>query len=88
MNGRLGDYDPDDFEGGTIVNQALSAANVALYGVVYSVIVALGVSPGLGFVHTGHDRSFVYDMADLYKADISIPIAFGRLPNMKKETML
>lgn len=70
------DYDPDDFEGGTIVNQALSAANVALYGVVYSVIVALGVSPGLGFVHTGHDRSFVYDMADLYKADISIPIAF------------
>ena len=38
--------------------------------------VALGISPGLGFVHTGHDLSFVYDIADLYKADITIPIAF------------
>jgi CRISPR-associated protein Cas1 len=40
------------------------------------VIAALGVSPGLGFVHTGHDLSFVYDFADLYKADYSIPISF------------
>ncbi len=40
-------------------------------------IVALGCSPGLGFVHTGHERSFVYDVADLYKAEISIPVAFS-----------
>ena len=39
-------------------------------------IAALGMSPGLGFVHTGHDKSFVYDIADLYKAEITIPIAF------------
>jgi len=32
--------------------------------------------PGLGFVHTGHIRSFVYDIADLHKTQISIPIAF------------
>ena len=50
--------------------------NVALYGLVYSVISALGISPGLGFVHTGHDLSFVYDIADLYKADTTIPLAF------------
>lgn len=70
------EYDIDNFKDGTVVNQALSSANVALYGLVYSVIVALGISPGLGFVHTGHDLSFVYDIADLYKADITIPIAF------------
>ncbi|MFT4104369.1 MAG: type I-E CRISPR-associated endonuclease Cas1e [Lacrimispora sp.] len=70
------EYDPDDFESGTPINQALSAAHTALYGLVYSVIVALGLSPGLGFVHTGHDLSFVYDIADLYKADVTIPIAF------------
>jgi CRISPR-associated protein Cas1 len=40
------------------------------------VIVALGCAPGLGFVHTGHIRSLVYDSADLYKTAISIPIAF------------
>jgi CRISPR-associated protein Cas1 len=36
----------------------------------------MGCSPGLGFVHSGHERSFVYDVADLYKAEITIPIAF------------
>lgn len=70
------EYDVENFKDGSVINQALSAANVALYGLVYSVIVALGISPGLGFVHTGHDLSFVYDIADLYKADITIPIAF------------
>ncbi len=73
-NGR--EYRVDDFESGTPVNQALSVGNVALYGLAYSVIAALGLSPGLGFVHTGHDLSFVYDIADLYKAEVSIPIAF------------
>ena len=70
------DYDPNNFEAGSLVNKALSAANVALYGICHSVIVALGMSPGLGFVHTGHDKSFVYDIADLYKAKYTIPLAF------------
>lgn len=70
------EYKPDDFESGSTINKALSAAHSSLYGLVYSVIVALGVSPGLGFVHTGHDLSFVYDIADLYKAELTIPIAF------------
>ncbi len=70
------EYNVDDFESGTVVNKALSVANVALYGLVHSVIVALGLSPGLGFIHTGHDLSFVYDIADLYKVDVTIPIAF------------
>ncbi|MFD1485327.1 type I-E CRISPR-associated endonuclease Cas1e [Lacticaseibacillus baoqingensis] len=71
------EYDPDDFTAGTPINQALTAAHSALYGLSYSVIVALGASPGLGFVHTGHDLSFVYDFADLYKAEVTIPIAFA-----------
>ena len=70
------DYDTENFSDGSPVNQALSAANVSLYGVAHSVIVALGCAPGLGFVHTGHALSFVFDVADLYKADITIPIAF------------
>lgn len=70
------DYNPDNFTGSDIVNQCLSAAHSCLYGVVHSVIVALGCAPGLGFVHTGHLRSFVYDIADLYKAEATIPIAF------------
>jgi len=70
------EYNVDNYHSGSIINQALSSANVALYGLVYSVVVALGISPGLGFIHTGHDLSFVYDIADLYKAEVTIPIAF------------
>jgi CRISPR-associated protein Cas1 len=75
------DYRPDDFAASDPINQAMSAAHTALYGVVHAVVVALGCAPGLGFVHTGHDRSFVYDIADLYKADTSIPVAFDVAAN-------
>lgn len=70
------DYRPDDFEASDDLNQALSAATACLYGVVHAVVVALGCSPGLGFVHVGHDRSFVYDIADLYKMGVAVPTAF------------
>ncbi|MDO4466877.1 MAG: type I-E CRISPR-associated endonuclease Cas1e [Bacillota bacterium] len=73
-NGR--DYDPEDFSASDEVNQALSTGNACLYGLAHAVIVALGCSAGLGFVHVGHEKSFVYDIADLYKAEITIPIAF------------
>lgn len=69
-------YRPDDFEGSDDLNMALSAATACLYGVVHAVVVALGCSPALGFVHTGHDRSFVFDIADLYKMEIAVPVAF------------
>lgn len=69
-------YDPEEFATSDPINQALSAANAALYGMVYSAIIALGCSPGLGFIHTGHERSFVYDIADLYKAELTIPLSF------------
>lgn len=69
-------YDPDNYDGGDPVNQALSSSNVALYGLVYGAVSAMGMAPGLGFVHKGHDLSFVYDIADLYKAELTIPISF------------
>ncbi|MDU1462260.1 MULTISPECIES: type I-E CRISPR-associated endonuclease Cas1e [unclassified Corynebacterium] len=69
-------YDPNDFDSSDPINQALTAGSAALYGVAHAVIAARGFVPALGVVHTGTDRSFVYDVADLYKAEISIPAAF------------
>lgn len=70
------EYDPEDFYGSDPVNQALSASNVCLYGLAHAVIVALGCSVGMGFVHVGREKSFAYDIADLYKAEITIPLSF------------
>ncbi|MBL1149296.1 MAG: type I-E CRISPR-associated endonuclease Cas1 [Armatimonadetes bacterium] len=66
-----GDWDTTDN-----ANRALSAANACLYGVCHAAISALGLSPGLGFIHTGNQLSFVYDVADLYKLELAVPIAF------------
>ncbi len=69
-------YDPNNFNASDDINQTLTAASAALYGIAHAVIAALGFIPALGIVHTGTDRAFVYDVADLYKAEISIPAAF------------
>ena len=83
LNGR--EYDPDNFLDGDAVNQALSAGHTCLYGLARAVIEALGCSPGLGFVHVGHENSFVYDIADLYKAEITIPLAFEVAASIHQE---
>lgn len=69
-------YRQDDWASADPVNRALSSANSCLYGLSHAAIVSLGCSPGLGFVHTGKHLSFVYDLADLYKTEITMPIAF------------
>lgn len=72
--GRL--YDPNNFDAGDPINRALTEASAALYGIAHAVIVGLGFIPALGIIHSGTDRAFVYDVADLYKAEIAIPAAF------------
>ena len=73
-HGRI--YVSGDFESQDLINQCLTFLNQVLYGVVKSVLLILGFSPSIGFVHTGHIDSFVFDIADLYKENTSIPIAF------------
>ncbi|KUF17305.1 MULTISPECIES: type I-E CRISPR-associated endonuclease Cas1e [Streptomyces] len=70
------DYHRDNFAAGDAPNQAVTAAAQCMYGIAHAVVTALGCSPALGFVHSGHERSFVLDIADLYKTDIAIPAAF------------
>lgn len=69
-------YDRGNWDATDPVNRALSAANACLNGVCHSAIVSGGYSPALGFIHTGKQLSFVYDIADLYKVEITIPLAF------------
>lgn len=70
-------YDPADWDSQDSVKQALSAANSCLYGIVHAATLALGCSPALGFVHTGTQYAWIYDIADLYKAKLTIPLAFS-----------
>jgi len=69
-------YNRKQWDSGDPINRALSAANALLNGICHTAIVSGGYSPGLGFIHSGKQLSFVYDVADLYKTEISIPAAF------------
>lgn len=69
-------YDRKKWGNSDPINRAISATNAVLYGICHAAIVSGGYSTGLGFLHTGWQLSFVYDIADLYKTEIAIPLAF------------
>lgn len=70
-------YNRGNWSSADPVNRALSAANACLYGLCHAAIVSTGFSPGLGFIHVGKMPSFVYDVADLYKVEVTVPVAFA-----------
>lgn len=70
-------YDRQNWRNADPINRALSAANALLNGLCHAAIVSGGYAPALGFIHTGKQLSFVYDIADLYKVDVTVPVAFA-----------
>lgn len=75
-------YIPGKFEISDITNQVLTAANLALYGILTSAIYSMGYSPHIGFVHSGSPLPFVYDIADIYKEQLCIDLAFSLTKEM------
>ncbi len=73
---RARDYDPDTWDASDVPNRCLSAATACLYGVTEAAVLAAGYAPAVGFIHTGKPLSFVYDVADIYKFDTVVPVAF------------
>ena len=69
-------YDVDDWGQGDIANRCLSSATACLYGVTEAAVLAAGYAPAIGFIHTGKPLSFVYDVADVYKFETVVPLAF------------
>lgn len=69
-------YDPKDRESGDTVNKCLSAATSCLYGVTEAAVLAAGYAPAIGFIHSGKPLAFVYDIADLFKFETVVPVAF------------
>ena len=70
------DYDAESWDASDLPNRCLSAATSCLYGVSEAAVLAAGYAPAVGFIHTGKPLSFVYDVADLYKFETVVPVAF------------
>jgi CRISPR-associated protein Cas1 len=70
------DYDYTEWGSGDIPNRCLSAATACLYGITEAAVLAAGYAPAIGFIHTGKPLSFVYDIADIFKFETVVPVAF------------
>jgi len=73
---------PGKFEMSDTTNRILTAANAALYSIISSAVHSMGYSPHIGFIHSGSPLPFVYDLADLYKAELCIDLAFAMTATM------
>jgi CRISPR-associated protein Cas1 len=69
-------YDVSDWDKGDLPNRCLSSATSCLYGIAEASVLAAGYAPAIGFIHTGKPLSFVYDVADVYKFETVVPVAF------------
>jgi len=70
------DYDPEVWDASDLPNRCLSSATACLYGITEAAVLAAGYAPAVGFIHTGKPLSFVYDIADIFKFDTVVPLAF------------
>jgi CRISPR-associated protein Cas1 len=70
------DYDRQQWDAADVPNRCLSSATSCLYGITEAAVLAAGYAPAVGFIHTGKPLSFVYDIADLFKFDTVVPVAF------------
>ncbi|GBC61451.1 CRISPR-associated helicase/endonuclease Cas3 [Desulfonema ishimotonii] len=73
-DGRL--YDQSRWDRANTINRVISVGTSCLYGIAEAAILTAGYSPAIGFLHSGKDRSFVYDIADLYKEELVFPLCF------------
>ncbi|GAA5785390.1 type I-E CRISPR-associated endonuclease Cas1e [Chitiniphilus shinanonensis] len=73
---RARNYDRQQWDAADIPNRCLSAATACLYGITEAAVLAAGYAPAVGFIHTGKPLSFVYDIADLFKFETVVPLAF------------
>ncbi|EAT14745.1 type I-E CRISPR-associated endonuclease Cas1 [Desulfuromonas acetoxidans] len=69
-------YDHSEWGSGDVPNRCLSSATACLYGICEAAILAAGYAPAIGFIHTGKPQSFVYDIADVFKFETVVPVAF------------
>lgn len=76
VNWQARNYDRHEWDAADVPNRCLSAATSCLYGITEAAVLAAGYAPAVGFIHTGKPLSFVYDIADLFKFETVVPLAF------------
>ncbi len=69
-------YDRQRPEAADPPNQAINHAATFVEAASEIAVTAVGAIPSLGFIHEGSSNAFILDIADLYRVDVTLPLAF------------
>jgi CRISPR-associated protein Cas1 len=70
-------YNRQSPDGADIPNQAINHAATFVEAAADVAVAAVGALPPLGFIHEDSSNAFTLDIADLYRAEFTLPLAFG-----------
>jgi CRISP-associated protein Cas1 len=77
-------YDRNDPEAADDPNQAVNHASTAVLACAGLAVAVTGTLPQLGFIHEDSGSSFTLDVADLFRDEIALPVAFGAVRERAK----
>ncbi len=83
-------YDRQNPEGADLPNQAINHAATFVEAAADIAVAAVGAIPPLGFIHEDSSNAFTLDIADMWRADITLPLAFSvvaEVSRMPKDPM-
>jgi len=69
-------YDRSNPESADPPNRALNHVVTAMYAAARVAVALAGALPQLGFIHESSGHAFALDIADLYRSEITVPVAF------------
>jgi CRISPR-associated protein Cas1 len=70
-------YDRDDPGAADLANQAINHAATFVEAAADIAVAAVGALPPLGFIHEQSSNAFTLDLADLWRVELTLPLAFG-----------
>lgn len=77
-------YDRANPNAADLPNQAINHAATFVEAAADVAVAAVGALPPLGFVHEDSSNAFTLDVADLYRVEVMLPLAFGAVKAMRE----
>lgn len=89
-------YDRNNPNAADLPNQAINHAATFVEAAADIAVAAVGALPPLGFIHEDSSNAFTLDIADLWRVDLTLPLAFasvravldGKAVNLEREVRL
>lgn len=78
-------YDRDNPTAADLPNQAINHAATFVEAAADIAVAAVGALPPLGFIHEESSNAFTLDIADLYRTEVTLPLAFGAVQAIEQK---